>query len=101
MIRLEKVSENETLLVVAGPLYGEAGTDFEKKLESLIGIESATITIDLGMALGITSSAIGKILSMHKRLAATGRKIRIAGCSEPIYRILRTIKLDSLMEITR
>lgn len=101
MLRVEKVSENETLLVVAGPLYGEAGNEFEKRLESLMGIDSATITIDLSMALGITSSAIGKILSLHKRLAAKNRKIRISGCSEPLHRIFHAIRLDTLMEITR
>ena len=101
MLRLEKVSENETLLAVAGPLFGEAGAEFEKKMESLMGINSAMITLDLSMAIGITSSAIGKLLSIHKRLSTQNRKIRIVGCNDTLLHTFKMIKLDTLMQITR
>jgi len=101
MLRLEKVSESETLLAVAGPLYGEAGAEFENKMESLITVNSVTITLDLSMALGITSSAIGRILSVHRRLAAQNRKIRIVGCSDTLLRTFKMIKLDTLMQISK
>jgi anti-anti-sigma factor len=101
MLRLEKVSETETLLAVAGSLYGEAGVEFESKMESLLKTSSSTITLDLSLALGITSSAIGKLLSVHKRLAAQNRKIRIVGCSDTLFHIFQMIKLDSLIQITQ
>jgi anti-anti-sigma regulatory factor len=101
MLRQEKVSETETLLVVAGPLFGEAGVEFEKRMEGLLSTETPLLTLDLSMALGITSAAIGKLLSVHKRLEAQNRKIRISGCSEPLYKTFMMIKLNTLMDITR
>ncbi len=101
MLRQEKVSQTETLLVVAGPLFGEAGGEFEKKMEGLLTTtDSPLITLDLSMAIGITSAAIGKLLSVHKRLVAQNRKIRIKGCSAPLYKTFQMIKLNTLIEIT-
>lgn len=101
MLRVEKVSDSEVALIVSGPLYGEAGVDFEKKMEILSQGTDQTITLDLSMALGITSAAIGKLLSIHKKLAAQNRKIRITGCHETIYSVFQKIKLDTLIQITR
>ena len=102
MLRQEKVSETETLLVVAGPLFGEAGLEFEKRMEGLLSsTDTPLVTLDLSMALGITSAAIGKLLSVHKRLEAQNRKIRINGCSEPLYKTFMMIKLNTIMQITQ
>jgi anti-anti-sigma regulatory factor len=101
MLRQEQASETETALIVAGSLFGEAGIDFEKAMESLVGTSYATVTLDLSMALGITSSAIGKLLSVHKRLQASNKTLRISGCSDVIFNIFQKIKLDTLIQITK
>jgi anti-anti-sigma regulatory factor len=101
MFSLEKISQTELMLVVSGSLYGEAGAEFEKRLEMLVQNEYSTITLDLSMALGITSSAIGKLLSVRKRLVEQNKTIRIKGCNETLYQTFQRIKLDTIMEITR
>ena len=101
MLRQELISDVETLLVVSGPLYGEAGLEFEKKIETLRESSYVTITLDLSMAVGITSSAIGKLVSAHRQLLAQNRSFRINGCSETLYSIFQKIKLDTLIQITR
>jgi anti-anti-sigma regulatory factor len=101
MLREEKVSDVEIVLIVAGPLFSEAGIEFEKKMDSLCETAFPTVTLDLSMALGITSSAIGKLLSVHKRLVAQNRRIRISGCSEALLSVFQKIKLDTLIPITR
>jgi anti-anti-sigma regulatory factor len=98
---VEKLSETEILLAVSGSLYGEVGAQFEERIESLCTTNYSTITLDLSMALGITSSAIGKLLSAHKRLLVQNRRIRICGCSEVLYSIFQKIRLDTLIQITR
>ncbi len=99
MLRQEMVSENETLLVVSGPLYGQAAEEFEKKMEFLCNSTYTTISIDLSMTVGITSPVIGKLVSIQKRLAAQSRSIRIKGCSEVLLTTFRKIKLDTLIPI--
>ena len=101
MLRQEMISESETRLVVGGPLYGEAASEFEKRMEALYKSTYLTITLDLSMAVGITSNAIAKLVSVHKRLLAQNRSLRINGCSEVLYRIFQKIKLDALIQITR
>lgn len=101
MLNLEKVSQTELKLVVSGSLYGEAGAEFEKRLDWLGLSDYSTITLDLTMALGITSSAIGKLLAVRKRLVERNKTIRIQGCNETLYQTFQRIKLDTLIEITR
>ena len=60
-----------------------------------------TVTLDLSMAVGITSSAIGKLVSAYRQLRAQNRSIRIHGCSETLYSTFQKIKLDTLIQITR
>jgi anti-anti-sigma regulatory factor len=101
MFNLEKVSQTEVMLVVSGSLYGEAGAEFEKRLEMLCQTEYSMVTLDLSMALGITSSAIGKLLSVRKRLVGQNKAIRIKGCNEMLFRTFQRIKLDTIIQITR
>jgi ABC-type transporter Mla MlaB component len=101
MWRQETVSETETRVVVSGPLYGEAAAEFEQKMEALCQGSYKTITLDLSMAVGITSSTIGKLIHVQKRLVAQNRAVRINGCSEVLYGIFSRIKLDTLIPITR
>jgi len=101
MFNLEKISQTELMLIVSGSLYGEAGAEFEKRLEWLGHSEYSTITLDLSMALGITSSAIGKLLAVRKRLVEQNKTIRIKGCNETLYQTFQRIKLDTIIQITR
>lgn len=101
MLRQDIVSDTETRIVVSGPLYGEAGVEFERKMDSLSESVYRTITLDFSMAVGITSSAIAKLVFIQKRLAAQGRSVRIRGCSEVLYSIFTKIRLDTLIEITK
>jgi anti-anti-sigma regulatory factor len=101
VLRQEKISETEIALVVAGSLFGEAGIEFETAMESFVETSYPTVTLDLSMALGITSSAIGKLMSVHKRLLARNRKLRIRGCSDVLFSVFKKIKLDTIIQITR
>jgi len=101
MVRQEIVSDIETRLVVSGPLYGEAGVEFERKIDSLSESPYRTITLDFSMAVGITSSAIAKLVFIQKRFSAQGRSVRIIGCSDVLYGIFTKIRLDTLIEITK
>jgi len=101
MVRQDIISEVETRIVVSGPLYGEAAVEFERKMDSVCESMYRTITLDLSMAVGITSSAIAKLVFVQKRLLAQDRSVRIRGCSDVLYGIFTKIRLDTLIQITR
>ncbi len=101
MFTLEKVSETELMLVVTGSLYGEAAAEFERRLEWLAQSDYPTNTLDLSLALGITSAAIGKLIATRKKLVERNKTIRIKGCNETLYATFLKIKLNTIMEITK
>jgi anti-anti-sigma factor len=97
MFRLETVSSDETILIAIGPISGESAADFGKKIEALIGGRGSTVTLDLSQVPAMNSEAIGKLLLLRKKLAEQKRTLRIQGCSDPMWRIFKTIKLDTLI----
>jgi len=101
VLQQEIVSATETRLVVSGPLYSEAGEELETRLESLFRNNFLTITIDFSMALGMTASAVARLISVQKRLRQQKRTIRIIGCNEMLYTLFQKIKLDTIMQLTK
>jgi anti-anti-sigma regulatory factor len=101
VLRKEKVSEVEMVLIVAGSLFGESAIEFDKEIENLAETSFPIISLDLSMALGITSATIGKVLAVYRRLQSQNRKLRIKGCSDVLLDIFQKIKLDTLIQITK
>lgn len=99
MVSQVDFSDKETVLVVNGPLYGQSETDFEKKLDELCEGAIATITLDLSRAVGFSSSLVGKLLAVHRRLLGQHRTIRIVGCNEALYSTFQMLRIDTLIAI--
>jgi anti-anti-sigma factor len=101
MFRQETVPNGEAILVVSGPLSGDAVSEFQRKMEDLCAGRFTTITLDLSQTPSIDSTALGKILFFLKRLTEQGKILKINGCSDGVYKIFQIIKLDRLIEINK
>lgn len=99
MIQEKRVSRIETILVIDGPLVGEAVEDFHRRLTELSAGSVLTITLDLSKTPFVNSTAIGKLLLFNRELAKNRKSLRIRGCSEGVYKILKALQLDKLMEM--
>jgi anti-anti-sigma factor len=97
MFRIETVPGDETILIASGPIAGESAAEFGKKIEALVAGRASTVTLDLSQTPAMNSEAIGKLLLLRKKLAEQKRVLRIRGCSDPLWRIFKTIKLDTLI----
>jgi anti-anti-sigma factor len=100
MFRQETVSNDETILVIGGPLAGEDVAEFHKKMEALCAGRSMTITLDFSQTPTLNSAAIGKLVLFRKKLADQGKRLQIRGCSDGLLKIFRMIRLDKLISIT-
>jgi anti-anti-sigma regulatory factor len=100
MFRLETIPNNEAVLVIGGPLSGEAVAEFEKKMQALNDGKFLTITLDFSQTPTVNSAAIGKILHFRKKLLEEGKTLQIRGCSEGLMKIFKMIRLDALVRIT-
>ncbi len=101
MFRQETVSNDETVLVIGGPLSGDAVAEFQRKMEALSASRFLTITLDLSQTPTINSEALGKLLVFRKKLIELGKTLQIRGCSDGMYKIFQMIQFDKLMSITK
>jgi anti-anti-sigma regulatory factor len=101
MFRQETVSNDETILVIGGPLSGDAVAEFQRKMEALSASRFLTITLDLSQAPTINSEALGKLLVFRKKLVELGKTLQIRGCSDGMYKVFLMIQFDKLMSITK
>ncbi len=99
MFRQETVSGDETILTVMGAVTGDLVAEFGRRLETLVAGRWTTITLDLTLTPAMTSEAIGKLILLRKRLVEQKKTMRVQGCSEPLLRIFKLIKLDTIMSI--
>lgn len=101
MFRQETVSNDETILVIGGPLSGDSVEEFQKKMEALTASRFLTITLDFSLTPTISSEALGKLLVFRKKLADLGKSLQIRGCSDGMYKIFQMIQFDKLISITK
>jgi anti-anti-sigma factor len=99
MFRQETVSKDETILVVGGPLSGDAVAEFQRKMEGLCNGRFSTITLDLSQTPTINSAALGKLVAFQKKLAEQGKTLQVRGCSEGVLKIFQMIRLDKLIHV--
>jgi anti-anti-sigma factor len=100
MFRQETVSQNETILVIGGPLSGDSVEEFHHKMEALCDARTPTITLDFSLTPALNSAAIGKLILFQKKLAEKGKTLQIRGCGDSVRRIFQMIRLDKLIRIT-
>jgi anti-anti-sigma regulatory factor len=101
MFRQETVSNDETVLVIGGPLSGDSVVEFQKKMDALSTSRFLTITLDLSLTPTINSEALGKLIVFRKKLTDLGKTLQIRGCSDGMYKIFQMIQFDKLMSITK
>jgi anti-anti-sigma regulatory factor len=97
MFRQETVSNDETILVIGGPLSGSEVAEFHKRMEALCATRFLTITLDFSQTPTINSAAIGKLMLFRKKLVEQGRTLQIRGCSDGLLKVFQVIRLDKLI----
>ncbi len=101
MFRLETVPNGEAILVVGGPLSGDAVSEFQRRMEELCAGRFIRVTLDLSQTPTVDSTALGKILFFRKTLVDQGKTLQINGCSDGLFKLFQIIKFDRLIPITK
>ncbi len=99
MFRQETISRYEAVLVISGPLSGDAVSEFQMKMEKLSAGEFLTISLDLSEATSISSAALGKVILFRKMLRDQGKTLKIDGCSKELYTMFKQLQLERLIDI--
>jgi anti-anti-sigma regulatory factor len=101
MISKVETSENEVVLKITDPTAEELRTELQAYLDEVSRGQFKIITLDLSDLKAMQSSILGKILMFRKKTLEEGRVLQIRGCSEELYRIFQSIKLDSVLSIQK
>lgn len=94
MLRTQRVSDEEIILRVSGPMTGDSVERFQTALGTLVGSHYRRITLDLAEVTEVSSLFIGHILNSHKHLALHNRQIRIRGYQDAVGNIFKMLNVD-------
>jgi anti-anti-sigma factor len=71
-------------------------------LRELLGVPNATeLVVDLTAVASVTSSAVAKLVGLHKQAKAAGRKLILLDVQAPVFDVLDVTRLTSLMDVRR
>ena len=84
-----------TILIVGDPSFKE----FEACLSKVVRQCTDLVIIDFSECIYIDSHAIRTIISMNRRLNASGGKLQIQNTNQKISGLLRAIQLDRIIEM--
>jgi anti-sigma B factor antagonist len=65
------------------------------------GLAGRHLLLDLAHVRGIYSIEIGTLITLHKRLQATGGRLTLLGVGPDVYEVLRVMCLHNYLEIHR
>jgi len=94
---------NGTLLVkVTGQLM-EPEQELFKRLIDEVSKNTAEqkVVFDFSSLLRMSSSGLGKLIVLHKRLAEQGRRFAIHGINENLFSFFQGIHLEKMIEINK
>ena len=57
------------------------------------------VTLDLGNVEYVTSTVLGHLVALHKRLQAAGGRLTLAGVRPAVQDILRVTQLDQVLDL--
>jgi anti-anti-sigma factor len=101
MLKRKRLSDNEIMIEITGPLSGETTNEFHRHLVEVAEEKCGLVYLNLTEVSAINSSSLGKILLFRKKLAEEGKELKIKGCSDALFKTFQMIKFDKLIPIDR
>ena len=94
---------NGTLLVkVTGQLMEPAQELFKRLIDEVSkNTAEQKVVFDFSSLLRMSSSGLGKLIVLHKRLAEQGRRFAIHGINENLFSFFQGIHLEKMIEINK
>ena len=98
-IRYDDVQDNILILKADGALNSETGDEFIDSIEKMVGAGMWNIIVDCTELDHISSSGLGVLVRIHKRMGEGLGEIKIAGAKGLIVEVLKLTRLNKLFQI--
>ena len=92
---------NSVTAKITGPITETDGEILKQNFENLVSSSATTVKLDLTLVPIITSTGIGKIIVLYRRLKSLGRDLLISGIHENLYSMFTSINLDKMLSIQK
>ncbi len=86
---------------VTGKLDEAGAEKLKQSFFELNRSDLSEIVLDFNGVTYIGSACIGKLLLFYKEMFEAGGKVRIINTSPTVYNLLRVVKLDQIMNISK
>ena len=95
--------EDATVVKVAVEELGEANLQaFAEELSAVIdGLAHRPLHLDLGRVRYLTSTALGKLIALHKRVRERGGRLTLVNLTPLVYEVFEVTQLHRLLDIRR
>lgn len=92
---------NTAIVALNGSVDNDEAKELGQLLHTLLSQGHDEIVFKLSGVLFMSSLAIGLFLIFYKELIANGRRLRIRGISDPVFKVFHSIKLDKLIPVEK
>lgn len=92
-------SADVTTLRVEGELDALSAPTLRPTIDGILAESPKTVVVDLSGLRMIDSSGVGAIVSLYKRLRATGGDFRLDGLAGQPLAIFKVLKLDRVFQL--
>lgn len=90
----------ESRLAIDGALDALTVRDLRPIIDAVVADKPQRVTVDIGNLELIDSSGVGAIVSLFKRVKATGGNVVVVGAREQPLAVLKLLKLDAVFGVT-
>ena len=86
---------------ISGPVTESDGESLKKAFNELLSASQKKVELDLSMVPLITSTGIGKLIVLFRKLQAQARELKIKAISDSLFDMFTSINLDRMLKIER
>ena len=86
---------------ISGPITEHDGESLKKAFSELLAASQKQVELDLSMVPIITSTGIGKLILLFRKLKAQAREFKIKAINDDLYEMFASINLDRMLKIER
>ena len=92
-----------TLATITTPELGELNVHaVAAELSRLVGGRTRPrLRLDLGQVRYLTSTALGRLVALHKRVRAAGGALVLANVTDPVYEVICLTRLHEVLDVRR
>jgi anti-sigma B factor antagonist len=101
-LQVEQAGE-VTLATITTPELGETNVHaVAAELGRLVdGRARPRLRLDLGQVRYLTSTALGRLVALHKRVRAAGGELVLANVTDPVYEVIHLTRLHEVFDVRR